>query len=113
MRRGVIVVSAIVAASAWTASAGAQTGQCYEGIGCISTTNVDRRALRQLSCQSLWEVCNRVYQDRGYCFQTERALAVFSNKGCQFTREAEVPFNSFERANIAAIREAEGRKGCR
>jgi YARHG domain len=90
----------------------AQTNQCYEEIGCMSTARMPEAALGRLSCQSLWEVRNRVYQDRGYCFRTERALAVFSNQGCSVTSENDVQFNEFERANIAAIKRAESRKGC-
>lgn len=92
--------------------AAAQTGQCYEEIGCISSQNLNARALTRLSCQALWEVRNRVYQDRGYCFQTERALAAFSNQGCRFTKDTQVPFNAYERSNIKAIRKVERSKGC-
>jgi hypothetical protein len=112
MRYVYISSSLLVAVLAGSAPAGAQSGQCYEEIGCVSSEPLDERALRRLSCENLWFTRNRVFKDRGFCFKTARAIAAFGNAGCQFDDEASVPLNSFERANIQAIRRAEARKGC-
>jgi len=65
-----------------------------------------------MSCQSLWEVRNLIYQQNGYCFQTERARNAFGNSGCWITNQSEVRLNAYERENVARISQAEKAKGC-
>lgn len=85
---------------------------CFEGIGCTDSEYFSRQDLRRLSCQNLWHVRNRIYDENGYCFKTKRAKATFSNVGCSYRNEAAVPLNAYERANVLAIRATERRKGC-
>ncbi|MGL4496929.1 MAG: YARHG domain-containing protein [Beijerinckiaceae bacterium] len=66
-----------------------------------------------MSCQSLWEVRNTVFKQNGYCFRTSDAIRAFGNAGCQYDDERAVPLNTYERENVATIRQAEQRKGCR
>ena len=43
---------------------------CYELIGCPHRDVFSRSDLRQLSCQNLWYVRKRDYDDHCYCFTT-------------------------------------------
>lgn len=91
---------------------GSATANCYEGIGCDDSGYFPRSELRQLSCQSLWEVRNLIYQQNGYCFQTARALQSFDNTGCWITNQAQVKLNIYERENVARIAAVEKARGC-
>jgi hypothetical protein len=85
---------------------------CFEGIGCTDSEYFSRPELRRLSCQNLWYVRNRIYDENGYCFKTRRAKRRFSNVGCSYRNEAAVPLNAYERANVLAIRKVERQSGC-
>jgi hypothetical protein len=85
---------------------------CFEIIGCTDSEYYSRQDLRKLSCQNLWYVRNRIYDENGYCFKTRRAKRQFSNVGCAYWNEAAVPLNAFERANVLLIRRVERQKGC-
>ena len=85
---------------------------CYEGIGCDDSDNFQRSDLRRLSCHALWEVRNTIYQQNGYCFETDQAIANFGNEGCYVTSQAAVRLNAYERDNVATIRNVERSKGC-
>lgn len=104
---------AVMVAIALVLSTSAAMANCYEDIGCDDSEKFSRADLRELSCQALWEVRNLIYQQNGYCFQTERALEVFDNEGCWITDQSRVRLNSFERANVEAIVAVEKSKGCR
>lgn len=106
MRRTVLILAALLATS------GSAMANCYEGIGCDDSEYFSRPALRQLSCQALWEVRNMIYQQNGYCFQTARAKKVFDNSGCWITDQASVRLNVYERQNVARIVEIEKARGC-
>ncbi len=87
---------------------------CFEsGIGCTDDHYMTKSALRGLSCDALWTVRNTIYDERGYCFRTARAKAVFSNDGCHVSSASSLAFNAFERANIDRIVAVERSKGCR
>ncbi len=90
-----------------------EAGLCYETIGCVQDRLIDRRDAEKLGCDQLWTVRNGIYAVRGYCFKTERGKQNFSNEGCNFDDEAEVPLNDYERANVKLIRELEQRRNCR
>ena len=85
---------------------------CFEGIGCSDSDYFSRKELRPLSCQNLWHVRNRIYDENGYCFKTKRGRAHFSNVGCKYWNEAAVPLNTYERRNVQTIRAVERWKGC-
>jgi hypothetical protein len=53
-----------------------------------------------------------IFDENGYCFQTAKAKAVFSNDGCQFTSMTAMPLNQYETANIQTIRQIEKQKAC-
>ena len=85
---------------------------CFEDIGCTDSEYFSQKDLRRLSCQNLWHVRNRIYDENGYCFKTKRAKRRFSNAGCDYWNEAAVPLNAYERANVLVIRKVERWKGC-
>ena len=109
-RNSLVVLIALALSS--TASFPARAGQCYELIGCASSQFFDRHGLFQLGCQPLWEVRNRIFKDRGYCFHTEAGISLMGNGGCYINDQGSVPLNSYESANVAAIRRVEQAKGC-
>lgn len=85
---------------------------CYEVIGCPHRDPFKPSDLRQLSCQNLWYVRNRVYDDHGYCFRTPDAIREFDNSDCYVRNAAKLDINRREAQNISRIRQAEQRKGC-
>jgi hypothetical protein len=85
---------------------------CYELIGCDDSQKFSKSKLRQLSCQSLWEVRNMIYKQNGYCFTTERAIEAFGNDGCYVYSQGAVKLNHYERYNVKAIKQVERSKGC-
>ena len=93
-------------------SASSAASNCYEIIGCTNSDHFDTSDLNKLSCQTLWEVRNRIYHENGYCFRSERAAATFSNTGCSVSRAADVILNAYERSNIARIKTVEKSLGC-
>jgi hypothetical protein len=85
---------------------------CYEGIGCTDSDEYDVDDLVELSCENLWHVRNRIYDENGYCFKTERALEQFDNSGCYVDEQADVELSWIEKHNVDEIVEAEEEKGC-
>ena len=85
---------------------------CYEDIGCSDKDLMQMQDLLEISCSNLWHVRNDIYDDNGYCFQTERGRAAFHNYDCAFDVMEDVPLNDIERRNVEAIAEAEAEKGC-
>lgn len=85
---------------------------CYEDIGCSDTDVMRMEDLLEISCGNLWHVRNEIYDDNGYCFQTERGRAAFQNHDCTFKAMGDVPLSDIERRNVEAIAEAEAEKGC-
>ncbi len=106
-----VAFAATMAAAAAVATPAAAA--CFEGgIDCTDDHNIPKDLLRTLSCDSLWTVRNFMYDEKGYCFQTVKAQAVFSNEGCTVTNASLIPFNAYERANIDRIVSVEREKGC-
>ena len=68
--------------------------------------------LEGLSCQNLWHVRNRIYDENGYCFKTARARAAFDNSDCWVHNQSSVKLSTIERHNVNAIVEAESENGC-
>jgi hypothetical protein len=85
---------------------------CYELIGCPHRDVFNRSDLRQLSCQNLWYIRNRIYDDHGYCFTTPRAIREFDNSDCHVNNANRLDINNRERQNITRIRQVERQKGC-
>ena len=89
------------------------TAACFEGsVGCTDDHNIPVWALQELSCDSLWTVRNMIFDENGYCFQTAKAKAVFSNQGCMYTGMAGMPLNPYETQNIQTVRSVEQQKAC-
>lgn len=63
------------------------------------------------SCEELWFMRNSIFNDRGYCFKTQRAQAVFDNSDC-VSSDPNI-LNSFERHNVGVIKRVERQQGCR
>lgn len=62
----------------------------------------------EMSCRELWHERNAIYARNGYCFRTERAIAVFG-RGCY------PPYGRLsprERERVARISRWEARLGC-
>jgi hypothetical protein len=113
MRRLLVPILAVLAIAALAASSQAyETGLCYETIGCVQDRRINESDAAKLSCDQLWTVRNGIYAVRGYCFKTDRGKKEFSNDGCNFDDESEVPLNDYERANVKLIREMEQRRNC-
>jgi hypothetical protein len=109
----VLVPVGIVAGLIGMASgSGAARANCYEIIGCSDSQYFKSTDLHQLSCQSLWEVRNWIYKEKGYCFKTPKAIKAFGNAGCQYDDITQVPLNQFEQYNVKAVKKAEAKKSC-
>ena len=85
---------------------------CFEVVGCTDREYFSEASLRRLSCDALWTVRNTIFYENGYCFQTAKGKAVFSNAGCRYTVSGQVPLNRYERANVETVKKVEARKGC-
>jgi hypothetical protein len=87
---------------------------CYDVFGCSER---DRFNFEQLAngpnCDFLYTMRNRIYQERGYCFKTPRAVATLGNENCRYDDINRVPLNAVERGNAALILRVEQAKGCR
>lgn len=108
-------LSTVAAAAAMVVLFAPSSGNaaCFEsGVGCTDDHAIPASVLELLSCDALWTVRNTIFDENGYCFQTDKARAIFSNEGCLYTGMPGMPLNSFERTNIETIRQVERRKGC-
>lgn len=85
---------------------------CYEDIGCVQDRNIPTRDAEKLGCDQLWTVRNGIYAWRGYCFKTGRGKQEFTNDGCTYDDQDQVPLNDYERANIRLIQTLEKKRGC-
>ncbi len=108
-----MALRALIVTLALLVGTGATMANCYEDIGCDDGRYFTRSEMRRLSCSALWEVRNAIYAQNGYCFKTERAINFFGNDQCYIDEQADVRLNTYERANIATIVNAESAKGCR
>ena len=86
---------------------------CFEGIGCTDSDWYDIDDLEALSCENLWYVRNRIYDENGFCFKTARARSQFDNSNCWVNDQANVKLSQVERHNVNEIVEAESENGCR
>ena len=62
----------------------------------------------RMSCEELWLARNQIYANNGYCFQTQRARAIFGH-GCV------PPFGQLapeEAREVSALQSWERRRGC-
>jgi len=85
---------------------------CYEDIGCTDSDMMSAGNLEELSCQNLWHVRNRIYDENGYCFATARGRHAFDNSDCWVASQSKVKLGAVERHNVNAIVQAEATKGC-
>lgn len=91
---------------------GPAQADCFEDIGCTDSDRFDVDDLVELSCENLWFVRNRIYDENGYCFRTKRARQQFDNSDCWVREQANVKMSTIERGNVNAIVEAESQNGC-
>jgi YARHG domain len=61
------------------------------------------------SCYQLWKERNSIYADNGYCFKSEKAIAVFGH-GC-FPPYGRL--NALDKGLVAEVESWEHRKHCR
>ena len=97
----------------------AAAADCYDILGCTDKDDFAKHFGDYLAsvqngpnCEFLWTMRNAIFAGHGYCFQSERSKTTFGNANCHFTDIAQVPLNTFERANVATIARAEKVKGC-
>lgn len=67
------------------------------------------RSVRHMSCEQLWYARNEIYAEKGFCFKTQRARAVFG-RGCFPPYGRLTPR---EQRRVSEIEQMEFRKGCR
>jgi YARHG domain len=109
---GRFLVAAGLVLGGWATDAPARA-DCYEDIGCTDTDVFAQTDLRHLSCQNLWFVRNRIFDENGYCFKTARGRQAFDNSDCWVDDQEMVKLSTIERRNVEAIVKAETAKGCR
>ncbi len=106
-------MSRAAAFAALTLAGGAAAADCYDVFGC---SNRDRFRFGDLmsgpNCEFLYVMRNRIYAERGYCFQTARGIATFGNQGCVSANANALGLSAIELANAATILQAEHAKGC-
>jgi len=76
--------------------------------GLMAAAPAGAQQLSELSCKALWVQRNSIYAERGYCFKTKDAIAVFG-KRCY------PPYGQLspdEQRYVDEIRYWEARKGC-
>lgn len=61
------------------------------------------------SCYQMWYARNEVYDNKGYCFKTAKAQAVFDNSDCWTSKPK---LTKKERKYVKMIRQEEIAKGC-
>jgi YARHG domain-containing protein len=64
------------------------------------------------TCDGLWTKRNAIYHNHGYCFKTDRAIAVFGNEGCDKYSEAELHLEPWEQRLIGYLKNMERLGGC-
>jgi hypothetical protein len=74
----------------------------------LDVGNAMAQSLRSMSCSELWYERNAIYAEKGYCFETRRAIREFG-PAC-FPPYGELSRREQRRVND--IREWERRKGC-
>ena len=104
---GLAVAELIVTANMTPARA-----DCFEDIGCTDSDRFDIDDLMFLSCENLWYVRNRIYDENGYCFRTARAREQFDNSDCWVRSQSKVQLSQIERHNVNEIVAAEDEKSC-
>ena len=62
----------------------------------------------RMSCEELWMARNQIYANNGYCFQTQRARAIFG-PGCIPPYGKLAPEEARE---VSALQSWERRRGC-
>jgi uncharacterized caspase-like protein len=75
-----------------------------------STVKLSDADLVSLTCDQLWIARNEIFARNGYCFQSEKGQSYFGNLGCHTTSRDIL--SQIERANVAALKTWEDRKGC-
>jgi len=83
-------------------------GALAAGMLALTAAPAGAQQLSELSCKALWVQRNSIYAERGYCFKTKDAIAVFG-KRCY------PPYGQLspdEQRYVDEIRYWEARKGC-
>jgi hypothetical protein len=58
-------------------------------------------------CQQLWIQRNQAYKDGRYCFKTQVAIDYFSNTGCVYSEQDDVPLSAGDRSLVKKIKDRE------
>ena len=78
--------------------------------GDASYSKIPASVFLPYSCEELWFMRNDIYNMRGYCFTTPKAMATFDNSDC-VSSDPNI-LNSFEQHNVNVIKQVERQKGC-
>jgi len=78
--------------------------------GDASYSKIPASVFLAYSCEELWFMRNDIYNMRGYCFTTQKAIATFDNSDC-VSSDPNI-LNSFEQHNVNVIKQVERQKGC-
>lgn len=62
------------------------------------------------SCYDLWYERNQIYNQKGFCFQTQLGQQVFDNSDC-YTRNPRL--SRWEQRRVDAIKREEWARGCK
>lgn len=85
-------------------------GLAIAGLSALATpAQAQRTDYQNMSCNQLWYERNLIYANRGYCFQTQRAINTFGPR-CY------PPYGQLtnaEHGRVAQIIRWERRRGCR
>lgn len=74
----------------------------------VGSGSAQAQDYRDMTCSELWYARNQIYAEKGYCFKTQRARAVFG-RGC-FPPYGRL--SRWEREEVERIKRWEGRRGC-
>lgn len=73
-----------------------------------------RQAVPQESCDSLWFQRNAIFARNGYCFQSARGQAAFSNVGClQGVAASDIPMSAADKREVERLLGLERTLQCR
>lgn len=108
-----IILAAVAIIAAVVVTVFPARADCLEELGCTDKDYFVRQQVEAIACEELWHLRNRIYDDNGYCFKSRRGQDAFSNDGCQYDADADVPLNEVEQANVTLIAEVETANGCK
>ena len=88
-------------------------GQPASPSGAMRQSNADSsNSLYSRSCDELWHLRHAILWSAGYCFHESRAVRIFGNVACGYSRMYEVPLTGGDSQLISLLELVEGAKIC-